>query len=100
MHLQTIYIHAEGLDSSRDGQKSMIPKEEGLGVMISAFVLRELGFGYFISMEDLDKVNKKREGNHYSDEEAAKKIKGNTMKAPLIKSPFVVEFEYGANNQG
>ena len=83
-----------------DGQKSMIPKDEGLGVMISAFVSREFGFGYFISIEDLEKVNKKREGKHYSDELASKKIKGNTMKAPLTESPFVVEFEYGANNQG
>ena len=84
-----------------DGQKSMILKDEGLGVMISAFVSREFGFGYFISMEDLERVNKKREGKHYSDdEEVAKKIKGNTMNAPLTEAPFVVEFEYGANKQG
>ena len=83
-----------------DGQKSMIPKDEGLGVMISAFVSREFGFGYYLSLDDLEKVNKKREGAKYSDEEAAKKITGNTMKAPLTQSPFVVEFEYGANSQG
>ncbi len=36
-----------------------------------------------------------------SDEEAAKKIRGNSSnKAGLTESPFVVEFEYGANNQG
>jgi hypothetical protein len=84
-----------------DGQKSMIPKDEGLGVMISAFVSREFGFGFAISLEDLEKVNKKREGKKYSDEDAAKKIRGNSSnKAPLTQSPFVVEFEYGANNQG
>jgi hypothetical protein len=84
-----------------DGQKAMIPKDEGLGVMISAFVSREMGFGYDISEEDLVKVNERRQGKHYSDEEAAKKIKGNSsMKMPLTGSPFVVEFEYGANNQG
>jgi hypothetical protein len=69
--------------------------------MISAFVSREFGFGYSISLGGLEKVNKKREGTHYSDQDAAKKIKGNSlMKAPLTKSPFVVKFEYGANNQG
>jgi len=83
-----------------DGQKSMIPKDEGLGVMISAFVSREFGFGFYISLEDLEKVNKEREGKKYSDEDAAKKVLGNSFKAPLTKSPFVVEFEYGANNQG
>jgi DNA-binding transcriptional regulator YhcF (GntR family) len=84
-----------------DGQKSMIPKDEGLGVMISAFCSREFGFGLDISLEDLAKVNKKREGTKYSDEDAAKKIRGNSSnKAGLTESPFVVEFEYGANNQG
>jgi hypothetical protein len=83
-----------------DGQKSMIPKDEGLGVMISAFVSREFGFGFYILLEDLEKVNKKREGEKYSDEDAAKKVRGNSSKAPLTESPFVVEFEYGANNQG
>jgi hypothetical protein len=83
-----------------DGQKSMIPKDKGLGVMISAFVSREFGFGFYISLEDLEKVNKEREGKKYSDEDAAKKVLGNSFKAPLTKSPFVVEFEYVANNQG
>jgi hypothetical protein len=84
-----------------DGQKSMIPKDDGLGVMISAFVSREFGFGYYLSPEDLEKVNEAREGKHCSDEDAAKKIKGNSsMKDPLTQSPFVVEFEHGANNQG
>ena len=78
----------------------MMPKDEGLGVMLSAFVSRKFGFGFYISLDDLEKVNKKREGAHYSDKDAAKKIRGNTMKAPLTESPFVVEFEYGANNQG
>jgi hypothetical protein len=45
-------------------------------------------------------VNAAREGKHYSDAEATKNIKGNTLrKAALTGSPFVFEFEYGANNQ-
>jgi hypothetical protein len=79
----------------------MIPKDEGLGIMISAFVSRKVGFGYYISPDDLQKVNAVREGKYYSDVEAAKKIKGNTSrKAALTGSPFVLEFEYGTNNQG
>jgi hypothetical protein len=83
-----------------DGTKPMIPKDDGLGVMISAFVSREFGFGFFISVEDLAKVNKARENKQYSDGEAARKVRGNTRKGALTQSPFVVEFEYGTNNQG
>jgi hypothetical protein len=84
-----------------DGQKAMIPKDEGLGIMISAFVSREFGFGYYILPDDLRKVNAARECKYYSDVKASKKIEGNTLrKAALTGSPFVFEFEYGANNQG
>jgi hypothetical protein len=84
-----------------DRQKVMILKDEGPGVMISAFVLRELGFGYDISADYLVKVNEKRQGKHCSDEEVAKEIKGNSLiKTPLTGSLFIVQFEYGANNQG
>jgi DNA-binding transcriptional regulator YhcF (GntR family) len=84
-----------------DGQRPMTPKDEGLGVMISAFVSREFGFGYSLTLEDLAKVNEKRLGQKYSDEDAAKKIRGNSSnKIGLTESPFVVEFEYGAHNQG
>jgi hypothetical protein len=83
-----------------DGQKLMIPKDEGLVVMISAFISCEFGFSYYTSLVKLEKVNKKREGTKYSDEDVAKKIQGNSSKAPLTKSPFLVKFEYVANNQG
>jgi hypothetical protein len=84
-----------------DGQKAMIPKVEGLGVMMSAFVSGEFGFGFYLSPKDFEKVNKRRTEKHCSDQDAAKKIKGNSpMKAPLTESPFVVKFECGANNQG
>jgi hypothetical protein len=84
-----------------DGQKAMIPKDEGLEVMISAFVSRGFGFGFYISPDNLEKVNKEGEGKNYIDKDAANKIRGNSsMKAPLTESPFIVEFEYGANNQG
>jgi hypothetical protein len=67
---------------------------------MSAFASRQFGFGHCLSLEDLETVNKEREGTHCSDKEVAMKTKGNALKAPLAESPFVVEFEHGANNQG
>jgi hypothetical protein len=40
-----------------DGTRGLIPKDEGAGVMISAFVSREFGFGIDLSNEDLTRVN-------------------------------------------
>jgi hypothetical protein len=82
------------------GQKAIVPKDEGMGVMISAFVSREFGFGIKLTQEQLSLVNQARRGTKYSDESAAKETRGKADKLPLTSSPFVVEFEYGANNQG
>jgi hypothetical protein len=83
-----------------DGQKPIIPKDEGLGVMLSGIVSRELGFGLKVSHEDLQKVNKYRANKSYSDVLAAMEKRGTTTKQPLETSPFIVEFEYGANAEG
>jgi hypothetical protein len=83
------------------GQKAITPKDEGMGMMISAFVSREVGFGLKLCQEQLQKVNLARRGTKHSDEAAAKETRGgNANKQPLAESPFVVEFECGANNQG
>ena len=86
--------------SAPDGTKPVIPKDEGLGVMISAFVSREFGFGMILSDEDLQKVNEFRVGKKYSDELAAMDKRGTSAKQPLDSSPFVVQFEYGINSEG
>jgi hypothetical protein len=39
--------------TSPDGQTPVIPKDEGLGVMVFAFASREFGFGMLLSNEDL-----------------------------------------------
>jgi len=83
-----------------NGEKAMSPKDEGQGVMISAFQSRHDGFGMDLTKEDLKKINQNRSGERYFDEEAAKKIYGKPEKAPLEASPFVVEFEFGINNDG
>jgi hypothetical protein len=85
---------------SPDGQKPVIPKDEGLGVMISAFVLREFRFGMKLADADLQKVNEYRQGKHYSDRSAAMFKRGSSARQPFENSPFVVEFEYGANSEG
>ncbi len=84
------------------GQKAIIPKDDGTGVMISAF-----GFSLRLSQQQLQKVNEARQATKYSDQEAAKEIRGkifkeslDNFKDPLDNSPFVLQFEYGANNQG
>ena len=55
----------------------IIPKEEGTGVMISAFQSRELGFGRLLAVEELKKVNEKRENEKYLDKGAALLKKAN-----------------------
>ncbi len=45
-----------------DGQRVLVPKDDGQGLMISAFQSREFGFCLEISEEDLKKVNKARVG--------------------------------------
>jgi hypothetical protein len=81
------------------GQKAIVPKDEGTGMMISAFLSREFGFGINLTQEQLQKVNQVRQGKKYSDETAAKETRGKADKLPLKSSHFVIEFEYGANNQ-
>jgi hypothetical protein len=83
-----------------DGKKPVIPKDEGLGVMISAFASQEFGFGMLLSNEDLCRVNDYRKGKDYSDVLAAQDKRGTSKKQPLLNSPFVTEFEYGVTAQG
>ena len=81
-------------------EQALIPKDDGLGVMISAFVSREFGYGVALTSEELHCVNAERLGKKYKDETAAKKKRGNELKQPLTSSPFVLEFEYGASAEG
>jgi hypothetical protein len=93
-------VHLQAISVTPDGTKPVIPKDEGLGVMISAFVSREFGFGMILLAEDLQKVNEFRQGKQYSDVLAATEKRGTAAKQPLKSSPFVVQFEYGINAEG
>ena len=57
--------------SGPGGLKAIWPKDDGIGVMVSAIVSREFGFGVEWSLELQEKVNERRRGQTYSDEEAA-----------------------------
>lgn len=90
-----------------EGQQVLLPKDDGLGIMISAFQSREFGFGFHdISDDDLDKINKYREkpeNEKYKDQDAAKEVLGveDGKKGKLTKDlRFVWEFDYGKNKEG
>jgi hypothetical protein len=80
------------------GKQSILPKNDGLGVMVSVFQSQELGFGVLITEEQLKKINKKRKEADYFYVTAANKVNSSTKKQPLTKSPFVHLFEFGGQN--
>ena len=85
---------------SDKGVREILPKDEGLGVMISAFQTREFGFGMELTTKHLQKINEKRKQEQYIDEVAAVLKRGTAEKQPLTTSLFYTEFEYGANKDG
>ena len=85
------------------GQRPLLPKDEGAGTMVWAFVSREYGIIQEISDMILDEVNEQRLGKKYADDEAAIEILGGPDKKPLTraKSLFLHHFfEYGENRDG
>jgi hypothetical protein len=86
--------------SGPGGVKALWPKDDGLAVMISAIVSRELGWGVEWTDALIEMVNQYRRDKKYQDEEAAIKINGKAEKSDLTSSPFVIEFEYGASSKG
>jgi hypothetical protein len=79
-----------------DGHFPLIPKDEGAGVMVSAFVSRNFGFGLHLIIDELSVVNYKRRGECYIDKESAILKRGKAEKEPLTESPFVRYLLYGA----
>ena len=55
-----------------NGERVLIPKDDGQGLMISAFQSCEFGFGLEINESDLKKVNEWHREKKYHDETAAK----------------------------
>ena len=73
-----------------DGTVTIIPKDDGQGLMISAFQSREFGFGMNITDEELQKINETRRGEKYADEAAAIAKRGTADKKDLKHSPFIM----------
>jgi hypothetical protein len=89
--------------SDPEGTRALLPKDDGQGVMISAFVSREFGFGMKLTSSQLDEINRERskeENKYYSDKDAAFVRNGSEIKPKLTSSPFVHQFEYGNNLDG
>jgi hypothetical protein len=84
------------------GQRPLLPKTEGDGYMLSAFVSREFGFGRELSEDELARINAARRGRErtYIDSQAALEILKSTQKPILTESPFVKYLYIGANNEG
>jgi len=85
-----------------NGESNIVPKDDGLGVMISAFQSREFGFGMPVTPDQLEEVNFIRREQKYKDEKAAIEAGGlkDAKKKPLTSDPFVRYFEYGADLEG
>ena len=49
------------------GERPLLPKDEGAGVMISSFICREYGLIQHLDDATLEQVNTNREGTRYSD---------------------------------
>jgi hypothetical protein len=54
-----------------NGESNIVPKDDGLGVMISAFQSRKFGFGMPLTPDQLKEVNIMRRDQEYKDEKAA-----------------------------
>jgi hypothetical protein len=85
-----------------NGQVGLVPKEDGIGFMISAFQSREFGFGLELTQENINKVNEYRFGKMYKDERAAIEKWGSAFKMPLTlpENPFVLKFNYSSQKEG
>jgi hypothetical protein len=85
---------------SETAGRPLMPKDDGQGVMTSAFQSREWGFGFcLIAEEDYLRINAKRDGKMHQDAEAAEAVAGKKpQKQP--SNPFFIEFECGANDEG
>ena len=82
------------------GERPLLPKDEGSGLMISSLICREHGLIRELDINLLTQVNHSRLHSKYADEEAAIEVYGSALKKDLKKSPFLVYFEYGESKEG
>jgi hypothetical protein len=83
------------------GERALHPKNDGIAVMTSAFIIHDTGFGLETNADLLRRINLSRRGQKHADEHAANDIHNAVVdKKDLKESPFVKFFELGSNNEG
>ena len=80
------------------GKRSILPKNDGMGVMVSAFQSREFGWGMEITNQQMVRINQRRFQQDYFDKVAANDVHGGKKKAALTTSPVIRLFEFGGRN--
>ncbi len=80
------------------GERSILPKNDGMGVMVSAFQSREFGWGMEITDQQMVRINQRQFQQDYFDKVAANDVHGGKKKALLSTSPFIRLFEFGGRN--
>jgi hypothetical protein len=90
--------------AGKKGQRPLlVPKSEGNGYMLSAFISREFGFGRKLTEAELVKIKsgrRCRKNKTYRGTQAAIEILKTTEKSELKESPFVKYLFIRANNEG
>jgi hypothetical protein len=71
------------------GQSVILPKGEGEGIMVSAFFLRELGWGPELTDNQLTEINRRfRTGKEHASKEEAISLFGTAEKPPITREHF------------
>jgi hypothetical protein len=71
------------------GERSILPKNDGIGVMVSAFQSREFGWGMDVTDEQMVRINEKRMGAEFFDAVAANDVNGTSRKPQLTMLSFI-----------
>ena len=97
MYIRAIHFYPRSW-TDLDRETLLIPKDEGIGIIISSFQSREFGFGFSwddLSDDDLKRINYFRSDKAYMDKDAAKLLRNEiALKKDLSRkeNPFVVLF--------
>jgi hypothetical protein len=83
-----------------NGETAIVPKDDGAGLMLSAFQCREFGFGLQMSEQDHALVNEYRKDKNYIDKDAAKEKCRDAKKKHLLKAPLYLNSNTGRVGRG
>jgi len=91
VHLQTVSNVNNGAWVRLNSKTCIIPKDDRLGIMISAFYSQEFSFGLNLSNKQCNQINEVWKGQQYVDIRAAIEMKKNAqqLKLDLTEFPFI-----------